>query len=823
MDQKNYCPYCRSPIRKGITTCPYCGEKLDMGIPEGSVLLNEVKQRFSDRWNVLQEQGHNGIYVYYKALTRKKYRPVLLKVLNSYLLTEKEQSARFDRENKITLQLSHAHILAVEEYGQIDGFYYAIHPYMDGEYLQEKLRRKNRLEYTESIEIILQIGQALNAAHKRGFIHGQIHPQRIYCAKNGDVYLSGFYYDQKKMKTPFEPAEICPYSAPEQIIGQTVHQRSDIYGMSVLFYRLLFGELPNELKNPLKQIRYYQEKTFYDFIKSKDLQDYEMILRKGLAHEPTKRYAGAGAFMRALRNKTVVRMPACPICGTTKEIQRFTCKECGREHICQDHWNAGDICTECKENEERKKRDENLKRLKESIFLKEYIKRHRGNVEDEDLHYYLKQHGFLPINEKGLQKLVAEVKNAYKKARAKRIDAFKAAAMALITIVFIVELINILTDSSPTRVVPKKSYVFPSSTQCSYDDEDIRRRGKVNRLYNQAMEYIRKNQLTSPSGRCALSVVEELAYYDADKSNAIKIKIAQKYKDWGTINYNKGLYKRALTYFRKALQLDESDFTRKMISQLESRIQESKSRKQIKKIEMVYVQGGIFRMGCTWEQNNCDSDEKPSHMVTVNSFYIGKYEVTQAQYMAIMGKNPSYFKENNQPVEKISWYDAVRFCNKLSEYEGLEPCYRIYGRNVTCNFNKNGYRLPTEAEWEYAARGGKYRREYTCAGSNHFYAVAWYWGNSGKKTHPVGQKQPNELGLYDMSGNVWEWCWDWYGKNYYSRSPRNNPCGPNSGSGRVVRGGCWNDNAWNVRIANRSRSNPSNRYSNLGFRLLRAK
>ncbi len=182
---------------------------------------------------------------------------------------------------------------------------------------------------------------------------------------------------------------------------------------------------------------------------------------------------------------------------------------------------------------------------------------------------------------------------------------------------------------------------------------------------------------------------------------------------------------------------------------------------------MVYVAGGTFQMG-----SNKYSDEKPIHTVTISSFFMDKTEVTQGQYRKVMGKNPSYFSGcDDCPVEKVTWHDA-----------------NVYAKKV-------GKRLPTEAEWEYAARGGVETNgsssQTKYAGSNNIKDVAWYEGNSGSKTHPVGQKDPNELGLYDMSGNVWEWCSDWYDSGYYKNSPKNNPKGPNSGTDRVLRGGSW--------------------------------
>jgi formylglycine-generating enzyme required for sulfatase activity len=223
-------------------------------------------------------------------------------------------------------------------------------------------------------------------------------------------------------------------------------------------------------------------------------------------------------------------------------------------------------------------------------------------------------------------------------------------------------------------------------------------------------------------------------------------------------------------------------------------------------IEMVFVNGGLFTMGCTSKQTDCGDDEKPAHQVTVSDFYIGKYEVTEKQWRDVMGSDPTelYFKDcDNCPVEKVSWNDVQKFINKLNQKTG-----------------KN-YRLPTEAEWEYAARGGistskAYATKY--AGGNNLSDVGWYSDNSSSKTHPVGQKKENELGIYDMTGNVWEWCSDWYSK--YGKSSQTNPKGPETGSRRVLRGGSWSDYLQVCRVSWRDRYDPDYCNLNVGFRLV---
>ena len=217
--------------------------------------------------------------------------------------------------------------------------------------------------------------------------------------------------------------------------------------------------------------------------------------------------------------------------------------------------------------------------------------------------------------------------------------------------------------------------------------------------------------------------------------------------------------------------------------------------------DMIMVEGGTFTMGATSEQgSDTGSDEKPVHQVTLSDFYIGETEVTQALWKAVMGTNPSYFKGDSNPVYDVSWNDCQEFIRKLNSLTGRT------------------FRLPTEAEWEYAARGGNQSKGYKYSGSNTHSSVAWHTDNSGSQTHAVKTKSPNELGLYDMSGNVWEWCSDWYGS--YSSSSQTNPTGPASGSYRVVRGGSCYFYARFCRVSIRNYNSPDNRYSNYGLRLV---
>jgi sulfatase modifying factor 1 len=258
---------------------------------------------------------------------------------------------------------------------------------------------------------------------------------------------------------------------------------------------------------------------------------------------------------------------------------------------------------------------------------------------------------------------------------------------------------------------------------------------------------------------------------------------------------------------------------------------------------MVYVRGGTFTMGGTRDEDN---EHIPPHKVTLSPFFIGKYEITQAEYTQFMPPVEEWVSDfglgDNYPAYGISWYEVIKYCNLRSIAESLTPCYTINGSTnpadwgevtaesletwnaAICNFSANGYRMPTEAEWEYAARGATNKPDYLFSGSDDFQAVGWFADNNiGGTINPVGGKAPNGIGTYDMSGNVNEWCWDWFDETYYTNSPQNNPTGPESGILRVVRGGNWHFYSGVCYVSNRYHFDPGASSILNGFRVCRSK
>lgn len=343
------------------------------------------------------------------------------------------------------------------------------------------------------------------------------------------------------------------------------------------------------------------------------------------------------------------------------------------------------------------------------------------------------------------------------------------------------------------------------------------------RLNSESLTYdvtLKKKAVPSSSGfdlsDLEASVKAKQAMKDKERKRITAVKERDRKQKGVKLNEMKRAFVQIKAINEKDIDIEikkeaSNRFLRAFTKDLSWTLEDDQMRKQVKGMlsgevtdsttgmEFVKVPTGCFQMGDTFGDG--DSDEKPVHEVCVDGFYMGKYEVTQVQWRGIMGSNPSHFSScgNNCPVENVSWNDVQSFITKLNSRSG------------------KWYKLPTEAEWEYAARNGGKSEKYS--GSNTVGAVAWYSSNSGSKTHAVGQKQPNGFGLYDMSGNVWEWVQDKYDSKYYSRLLRNNPQGASSGSLRVLRGGSWSNIVWDVRLAYRNRGWSGDRSDTLGFRL----
>ena len=362
-------------------------------------------------------------------------------------------------------------------------------------------------------------------------------------------------------------------------------------------------------------------------------------------------------------------------------------------------------------------------------------------------------------------------------------------------------------------------------------------RATLDQLLERAMLQMADNRLTSPQGDNAFETLSEVLARVPENEDAQSLlsDIAGQYVSWGESALARGDLSKARGHVTKALRVQPGHAG---ALGLRGRV-EAKAAETLRRLEreglvnsigvrLKRIPAGSFQMGSPSSEHERDDDERTHRVTLSRAFFLGVTEVTQAQWRAVMGNNPSRFSGDDRPVEMVSWSDAVEFCNRLSEREGLRPAYRVSGDHVRWNESEDGYRLPTEAEWEYACRAGtaspfSFGNDITPNQVNYDGNFPYRSGREGRvleRTEDVGSFPANGWGMHEMQGNVWEWCWDWYGS--YPSNSVTDPTGPQSGSFRVLRGGSWYFHASNCRSANRNSSRPDYRFNFLGFRVARS-
>ena len=344
-----------------------------------------------------------------------------------------------------------------------------------------------------------------------------------------------------------------------------------------------------------------------------------------------------------------------------------------------------------------------------------------------------------------------------------------------------------------------------------------------------SMVHPKSTKIMTSNGPYIRWVIQNPLRDDISRRNGLRSQLNQAIEDVDILRHTL----KRLSWFRRVRQKSQIEFQIQEHSRRVGHLTDQLSKQQIKIERMMgFWTGGVierfidelipitasaFMMGALVEDQHSYNSEHPFHIVTLTQdFLMGKYPVTQGLWQRVMDNNPSRFKDDNRPFESVSWFDALEFCNKLSELEGFELVYTIKGTHVVCNWNAKGYRIPTEQEWEYCARANE---SFKYSGGDILSEVGWYDGNSGDETHPVGLKKPNGFGLYDMSGNVYEWVWDSYGS--YSSDNQTDLSGPFGGSTRTRRGGGWCSIDRDTRVSFRDGVSPVGCGDFLGFRIMR--
>ena len=771
MPEFKNCPHCSEEILITARKCKHCGEWIDKTQKKepfvDDLIPAVIRETLSSKYQIECEIGKGGMATVYKAVQINLNRTVAIKVVHQNLVYDEEFLQRFHREAQLAASLTHNNIVHIYDEGSANNIHYMIMEYLEGKDLNSKIREKGKLSIEETIELIIPISEALNYAHENGIVHRDIKSANILVTKDGRSVLTDFGIAHLDTGTKLTQTGIIigtpEYMSPEQAEGKEIDGRSDLYSIGVVLYECLSGKVPFKGESPLL--------TIY-----KILNEIHRPIREIESNVPEE--------MEELINSLL-----------TKKIE---------DRIS----NGIELSNQ-------------LKRIKyKNVTLKQTFEKPLAKKEDikKGKKEYTKKQ---PVEE---HKLNDRIK--YQLDKNKKIVIWSGSL--ILVIIILLCLFQYLRNPSNLVVVPNINgktlaqanvLLRENSLQLRIDNyvnspnmEDsiiVQQKPKENSFLKsgdtvdivinikQKLAGLKESGQTGEV-RFSINPKDAIVFIDGKVAGSLNAKITEGSHTIKIIKENYDDYDENL-YVKSGQQIE------KKIILISSNENANKNNS-----ELVNVKGGEFKMGSV----NGDSDESPSHKVKLKSFMICKHECTVKEFQDFcaatnskMPDPPRWGRNDNDPIVNVSWNDAISFCKWKSFGTGKK------------------YRLPTEAEWEFAARGGLLTKNYIFSGSNTLSEVAWNKNNSGGKAHPVAEKKPNELGLFDMSGNVWEWCSDYYDSTFYSQNNYLNPSGPKNGTAKVIRGGGgqgsprFNEN--NYRLTIRGFGKPNQKTEWIGFRYLR--
>ena len=713
-DDNKVCPYCGEEIKTVAVKCRFCGSMIGDAPVTGQTWVispdSIVRQALAEKYELLEAVGNGGMATVYKAVQKSLGRVVALKVIHQNLVHDQEFVKRFLREAQLAASLNHPNIVTVFDVGSLGQVHYMAMEFLEGEDLQQLMKKTGKLTAGEVVKWLTPISEALAYIHNRGLMHRDVKSPNIFVTKSGRPVLTdfGIAFDAEGTKLTQAGSIVGTpeYMSPEQANGKEFTAQSDLWSMGIVMYECLSGRVPFQGDNPLTTIHLVTQAHPPDImtLNPQIPRWVESIMLKLLAKEPSGRFANGMELAAALSEGKEVKL----------------------------------VKTE--------------------------------------------------------QKTKQNIKVSYQKKTISKNTLL--AIIGIVGLMIIITSILLLTNNNPVRKQPVAIDQKPTKDSGQVVTTTAKPRDE------KQDKVLTNNEKAAISERTGDNFAGQGKYREAILSYDSALVLMPGNT---TVLAKK---QQSVTKLLPQPSSSESNLETKKLQEKTPPKEEGQQAEQkqniqqeqggLGKFSMVLVQGGTLQTGATGEQIDPKDKKAIAYSVKVGSFYIGKYEVTQAQWEEVMESNPSSVKGKDLPVESVTWKEVQRFLSKINMQ------------------NNTNYRLPTEAEWEFAAKGGVRTKGYTYSGSNNIAEVGWILG-ANVKPHPVGMKKANELGLFDMTGNVDEWCSDWNGPD--SNSSLGDRGGSASGSNQAVRGGSWNSLAGSFRVASANYKSPDNRIPNLGLRL----
>jgi len=733
---------------------------------------------------VIQEQiTRTKYYIIYKAKNMLTGKLCMIKAIEPKWLSNVEVKTELRNQALLSSELKHPNICGVDTIFEEDNSLYVVWEYVDGQSLSSVLANQS-ISVNQSIEYTSQVLNALRYAHSLGILHKQLNLDSILITPEGTVKIIGFGKSNSAwMKVDGENSPFHPiyYIAPEIYHGESGIPNTDIYSLGVMLYMMLTKRLPWSVDYKQSFLQQKQQ-TFLKPVLDPELfgdrvpQWLYTIINRCLMLDPHLRIASPTELISALESEeSYTYIPATNkseiVIPTVDPIPDTPITPLEPEEIIPEPEQTMESPVETEVALEAIEVDEVPAEMPLEQPLDEITTVDEDFIED--------------VNNQVVEEEVEEEEPVQEIAEQQSVQEPIVEANTQIEDVPDVKPEEIQKEEPRYRIsetIPKPIVSPPQRENPP----------QASKLYNPPV-----NTSASPQADDIeeLSHMKKLFRLLAWTSAAILLFVVVKY-----------------------FILNKSPQFNSVNGESTEQPSEAPSLEPNEPINMVSVAGDSTVIGNMDQE--ADPDEFPLRQVIIRPFSISVTEVTQKQWLMVNSVNPSQFLDDDNPVENVSFYDVIEYCNAKSVLDGFTPCYDYQGDLISCDFNANGYRLPTEAEWEYAAKAKKKDYFAQFSGSEIAGEVGWYVGNSSVSSHPVASLKPNEIGLYDMSGNVSEWVWDWYARYSYKMSDIF--AGPDQGSDKVIRGGNWSTDAHEMRVTNRQFVKPFTKTNYIGFRVVRS-
>ncbi len=790
------CPYCDEEIRVNAIKCKHCGSFLAEPASAGVIRQTAIREALIARYDILEEIGRGGMGIVYKAIQKNLNRPVALKVLPPQFTSDVEFLRRFHGEARKAAQLNHPNIITIYDEGVEGGVHFIAMEFIDGDDLRNIILRERFLPVKTTLSWIRPLVEGLGYAHRKGLIHRDIKSANILISSENRPVLTDFGIarittdtqstraaEASQLTRPGTIMGTLQYMSPEQITGKPVTPVSDIYSMGVVMYQCLTGELPFRGDTDWSTMHKIANNapTAPRGIRSDIPKPIETLVLRCMAKDPSQRYQSCEELLAAMDQATA-QTPA-PSAAT---------KSHGEDDTLAD--DKTQLAPASVPPPVRSKINTGGLLVAGILVLSAlgvlWQLNSSKDSAQEEIARLLQQAELLERDNKLFAPPDSNAFKVYQQVLQR--DSLNATAGLRLQQIREEVLQNIHTALAQEDYPTAQNLIQTGLEHFRGDSAFIKLTHwqEIPELIRQAQRYMRRKQYHK-----AREICEQIQDIDPQDQQALDM-----------------LEKISAVYATAPVQQSADsnatrDVSQKSAASASETLPQSILAEPFLGISFVAVAGGQFEMGDA--SNIGQEDERPAHKVEINSFRMSQHEVTFEQYDAFCEATNRHKPSDNgwgrgrRPVINVSWDDAMAFCQWLSQRTGKE------------------IRLPTEAEWEYAARARGKRIVWPGANSpGELIDYASINSNSNNRTQPVGQKKPNDLGLYDMSGNASEWCLDFYDKKYYGKSAKKNPQGPAQGNQRVLRGGCSRSDPYDSRCTSRSPRSGNRADLLIGFRLV---